>query len=59
MDGNEVTIAFNSKYILEFLKILDDEFITLYLNSAIAPCVIRSIDSDEFLYLVLPVRINA
>ncbi len=59
MDGKDVTIAFNSKYILEFLKILDDEFITLYLNSAIAPCVIKPFEGDEFLYLVLPVRINA
>lgn len=59
MNGKDVTIAFNSKYISEFLKIIDDEFINLNLNSSIAPCVIKPFNGDEFLYLVLPVRISA
>ena len=59
MEGKDVVIAFNSKYIAEFLKIVDDDFINMYLNSSIAPCVIKPFDGDNYLYLVLPVRINA
>ncbi|PWM73607.1 MAG: DNA polymerase III subunit beta [Bacillota bacterium] len=59
MEGKDVLIAFNSKYITEFLKIADDEFINFHLNSPIAPCVIKPLSGDNYLYLVLPVRINA
>lgn len=59
MGGKDVLIAFNSKYIAEFLRIIDDDFINMHFNSPIAPCVIKPFSGDEFLYLVLPVRINA
>ena len=59
MDGKDMLIAFNSKYITEFLKINEDEFIAIHLNSPIAPCVIKPVSGDQYLYLVLPVRINA
>lgn len=59
MEGKDVLIAFNSKYITEFLKIAEDEFVQIFLNSPIAPCVIRPLSGDNYLYLVLPVRINA
>lgn len=59
MEGKDLIIAFNSKYIAEFLKILSDDFINMNLNSSIAPCVIKPFEGDEFLYLVLPVRISA
>ena len=59
LNGKDITIAFNGKYILEYLKIISDEFITLSLNTAIDPCVITALGNDGFLYLVLPVRINA
>lgn len=59
MEGKDITIAFNSKYITEFLRIAEDEFINIYLNSPIAPCIIKPVSGDNYLYLVLPVRINA
>ena len=59
MGGKDVLIAFNSKYVAEFLRIIDDDFINMHFNSSIAPCIITPFSGDEFLYLVLPVRINA
>lgn len=59
LNGIDLTIAFNGKYIMDFLKISNDDFITLNLNSPIDPCVLKSISSEDFFYLVLPVRINA
>ena len=58
LKGKDIAIAFNGKYIMDFLKITDSEFINLNLNSPIDPCVITSVVEDGFLYLVLPVRIN-
>lgn len=59
LNGKDLQIAFNGKYISEYLKIIDDEFINIKLNSSIDPCIITGALNESFLYLVLPVRINA
>ena len=59
LKGKDITIAFNGKYIMDFLKITDSDFINLNLNSPIDPCVITPVVDDKFLYLVLPLRINS
>jgi len=56
--GKDISIAFNGKYLADYLKITEEEFIILNLNSPIDPCIITSVGSDGFLYLLLPVRIN-
>lgn len=57
--GKDISIAFNGKYLADYLKITNEEFIILNLNTPIDPCIITSIGSEGFLYLLLPVRINA
>ncbi len=56
LNGKDVTIAFNPRFILESLKASNDEFIKLCLNTSSNPCVIVPTEGDEFLYLILPVR---
>ena len=58
LDGKDVVISLNSRYVSESLRALNDEFIRLNLNSSVAPCVICPISGDEYLYLILPVRTN-
>ena len=59
MEGKDLTIAFNSKFITDCIKVIDDEFINLHFNTKINPCVIKPFYGDDYLYLVLPLRINA
>ena len=59
LSGKDITIAFNGKYLVEYLKIINDDFINLNLNTAIDPCIITAVSNEGFLYLVLPVRINS
>lgn len=59
LKGKDLTIAFNGKYIMEYLKIVEDEFVKINLNSHIDPCVITSVTGESYLYLVIPLRINA
>ncbi|MBE5737268.1 MAG: DNA polymerase III subunit beta [Clostridiales bacterium] len=59
LKGKDMTIAFNGKYLSEYLKIVNDEFLLLNLNSSIDPCVITAMNSQNYIYLVLPVRINS
>lgn len=57
LQGEEIEIAFNSKYLLDVLKNLEDETIYMEMTSSVSPCVIRSEKSNNYKYLVLPVRI--
>lgn len=56
LSGKDLKIAFNAKYILEVLRTLNDEFIKLNFGLAIDPCIIKPDLGDEYLYLILPVR---
>lgn len=59
LSGKDIVIAFNGKYIVDFLKIIDDDFININMNSPIDPCILTPVSNKNFIYLVLPVRINA
>lgn len=56
-DGEDLNIAFNSRYILEGIKIMESEEIQLNLMGSLNPCIINGVDDDSYTYLVLPVRL--
>lgn len=57
LKGNDLTIAFNARYFSECLRTLSDEAIKINFNMPSSPCVITPNDGEEYLYLILPVRI--
>ena len=58
-NGGGIEIGFNHKYISDALKAAPADQIKICLNTGSAPCVIRPAeDSEEFTYLVLPVRLR-
>ena len=59
LDGKDIVIAFNSKYILDCMHAIEDDFIKVSLNTPISPCIIRPNSDDSCVYLVLPIRINS
>ena len=56
--GKDLVIGFNSKYILDVLKSIADEEIKFEMGSSVSSCLIKQVDGDEYVYLVLPVRIT-
>lgn len=56
-EGSDLLIAFNPKFIMDVLKVIDDEEITIYMTNAKAPCFIRD-EETTYNYLVLPVNFN-
>ena len=56
-EGDNIEIGFNSKYILDVLKVLDDEEIGIEFKNSLAPCSIKPVKGDNYEYLILPVRI--
>lgn len=57
-EGRELEIAFNAKYLTDVLKNVEDTEIQIDFNSNISPCVLKPVEGDGFLYLVLPVQIR-
>ena len=56
-DGKDLLIGFNPKFLIDALRVIDDEEVTLYLMNPKAPCFIK--DEDEnYIYLILPVNFN-
>ncbi|PRR80358.1 DNA polymerase III subunit beta [Clostridium liquoris] len=57
LQGQPLQIAFNSKYLIDALKIMEEEEIVMELSSSVSPCVIKNKEQDNCTYLVLPVRL--
>jgi len=55
--GNELNIAFNSRYLTDIIHNIDGERIRMCFNSNVSPCMIKPLEGDDFTFLVLPVRI--
>lgn len=57
IQGAELDIAFNARYFIDVLKNMDQQEIAMFLHSNVSPCVIKPIQGENFLYLILPVRL--
>lgn len=57
LQGDNLKIAFNSKYLIDVLRIMDEEEIVLKFSSSVSPCIIKNKIKDNCTYLVLPVRL--
>lgn len=55
-DGEPIKISFNPKYVLDALKAIDSEKISIALTSPLTPCIIKDVEEDSFIYLILPIR---
>lgn len=56
-DGKDILIGFNPKFLIDALRIIDDEEINIYLVNPKAPCFIRD-EESKYTYLILPVNFN-
>ena len=57
-EGKDLLIGFNPKFLIDALRVIDDEEVTIYLMYAKAPCFIKD-DGESYIYLILPVNFNA
>ncbi len=56
-EGKDILIGFNPKFLIDALRVIDDEEITIYLVNPKAPCFIKD-DKGSYTYLILPVNFN-
>ena len=57
-EGKNLEAGFNPKYFLDSLKSIDDEEIYLEFGTSISPCLIKSTENKDYVYMILPIRIK-
>jgi len=57
MVGENVKIGFNNRYLLDALKAVDSDEITMSFNGGMKPCLITPVSGDAYKYLVLPLML--
>jgi DNA polymerase-3 subunit beta len=57
-EGKDIMIGFNPKFLIDALRVIDDETISIYLVNPKAPCFIKN-DEESYIYLILPVNFNS
>ena len=55
--GDEVTIAFNSRYILDALSPMEDDAVQFEFKDALSPGVIKSAANGDYRCVIMPMRI--
>lgn len=55
--GKDIMIGFNPRFLLDALRVIDDEEVFLYMTNPKAPCFIKD-DDGKYVYLILPVNFN-
>ncbi len=53
--GKDLMIGFNPKFMIDALRVIDDEEIDMYLVNPKAPCFIKDAE-EQYIYLILPVN---
>lgn len=59
VDGPELKIAMNSKYILECVRAVNEEFVYIEFNTNVSPFIVHGEEKENCCYLILPVRAGA
>ena len=57
-EGKNIEAGFNPKYFLDSLKAIDDEEVYIEFGSSISPCLIKSIENNDYTYMILPIRLK-
>jgi DNA polymerase-3 subunit beta len=58
IEGNDIEIGFNSKYMIDALKNAETDEVMIKLDTPISPIKITPKTGDGFLFLVLPVKLR-
>lgn len=55
--GEGLKIAFNARYLMEGIRVIEEDRIELYFKDPVNPLIIQAVENKDYLYLVLPVRL--
>ena len=59
IEGADLDIGFNNRFLIEALRVCDTDEVNIKLNGSVAPILILPPQGDSFLFLILPVRLKS
>ncbi len=59
MEGEPITIAFNVKYLIDVLSVIDSAQVSLETTTASSPGVIKPVGDDTFIHVIMPMHIRS
>lgn len=59
LQGKDLLIAFNPRYLIDALRSIEEDEVEIYFISSLSPCIIQPVDGNHFKYLILPIRLSA
>ena len=59
IDGDPVEIAFNAKYLIDVLSVVDTGQVALETTSPSSPGVLRPIGDDDFVHVIMPMHLSS
>jgi len=57
-EGKDIMIGFDPKYLVDALRVIDDEDVSIYMMNPVAPCIIRN-EERTYYYMILPINVNS
>ena len=57
-EGKNIEAGFNPKYFLDSLKAIDDEEVYVEFGTNISPCLVKPVENNEYVYMILPIRLK-
>lgn len=57
-EGKNLEAGFNPKYFLDSLKAIDDEEVYIEFGTSISPCLVKSVENNDYTYMILPIRLK-
>jgi DNA polymerase-3 subunit beta len=58
VEGDEIEIAFNVRYLLDVLSVIDTPQVALETTTASSPGVIKPVGDDDFIHVIMPMHIG-
>jgi len=57
-EGKNLEAGFNPKYFLDSLKAIEDEEVFIEFGTSISPCIVKSVENNDYTYMILPIRLK-
>lgn len=56
VSGEEIEVSLNGRYIADALGVIHTDQVDIGLTGKVNPCIIRPVDDDSYLHIVMPLR---
>ena len=57
IDGSNMEIGFNPRFLIDALRVIEDERILIQFTTPLSPCIIKGVEGENYKYLILPLRL--